>query len=893
MAKKILQYFYMAVMPLLFIFSSCSSMLNDFEKLSRASQFQVEYYFERITDDEFELNETLSQTGNKDSSNVENDLSFEGFYLDSKSFETKGSCTFVKKYYKRNRVNVIFNPDGGSWEGEADFEPRILSGKYGESVSQEFYKDDFKLIRADFDFIAWDKMITVFPAEDCTVTAIWDQTYAKYTVIIKKEKADANLNTYDSDSYVSGGKPGEFTNVVAETLEGFEEPEYENAIINENGTTTIVVTYDRIRLDVIFKLSENEEIRTDCSWKDSTNEDYAIKVKYGSTLTLGQKSFIENPTRGENVSTGWFFAGWNDVYNVPEEITQDTVFVARWAKPASQYIVRTMFEKKGEPGVIDDAITVDETRIGQAGTTTNVVADKKYSGYVADEVVQKTISENDNETVVEIIYRLAQVTLTFNPSSGLWQDGIHKGTSDIIHATGKYGQSVPRYFVANPKKALNSFEGWKKTDGTVVPNNNLTFDEEDTTYTAQWKITGAYVALRFWTEDVDGNYNSGYSSGTGFDKDLTQTLIVENGKRTSIEVDESNYPGFEVKSIEQIDIPQNPDEETFYIVKVKLKRKMIKYTYAPAGGSWEGSLSGHGTSPVIKEGRYGSTVEKPVENPPLFRADYEFRGWDDEIPDTYGSENCTFTARWRYTKTEFKVQLLFENLSGTEYVQDTENYPEITEVVDSSEVLTVTPPVVPGFDYERNEGLTTENKIDPRGTTVLKIYYTRKNIVYTFDANGGKFTGDVAYKEISGKYGKAINVSTLGTPSKKNATFVGWTPDTPETLGTDSKTYKAVWEDIPLTVITGVGSYTNKDIELEVEVTNSVAKIKVTVPYDGSWSFELLDNNTVMNIPAANKSVNGAVVTFTTNLSNGNHTIKVYATENGNVKSKFKTVKVE
>lgn len=896
MKKKLLQFILLTSILFLSFVTSCSPMLSDFEKfLKTAKEYRVEYYFERILDEEFELNDDFTLKGNT-AKGLDNNISVEGFYFDSNEIVETDSLYIIKKLYKRNRVNIVFNPDGGSWPNEADFSERTLSGKYGAAVSQEFYKDDFSLVRADYEFVAWDKMVTVFPSEDCEITAIWDQTYAKYTVVLKKERADTD--TFDSEFYKAGGRPGELTNVIAEKFEGFDDPIFTNEEINGNGTTTIIVTYNRKRLDLVFKLSEDDEIKEICKWKDGTNEDYIVQLKYGAILPNLHSNYIDSPTRGDSSETGWEFSGWNDEYNLPEIFKESKTYIARWAKPASKYIVRTIFEKKGVPGEFDDNLTIEETRIGQPGAITTVVAEKYYPGYVADSVVQKTISQEDNETVVEVIYRLCTVTLRFEPNGGLWQDGIHKNTSDIIEATGKYGQQVPRYFVLNPKKELNTFEGWKKSDGTIVPNNNLTFDDSDTTYSAQWNITGAYVAVRFWVEDVDGNYDTGFNSGEGYDKNLTQTVIVENGKRTNVEPDISDlkYFGFEYdkNEIVQVDIPQEPDVETFYPVKVKLKRKMIRYTFDPAGGKWQGSLASHENKSVIKEGRYGSSVDKLSELSQIFRADYKFVGWDKEIPTNYDSDNIVFTAQWEYTGTVYKAQLWFKTLDGSHYEQNETDYYEKVEIGSVSDVLTVTPPSVPGFDYEKFDGLEAGNKIKADGTTVLKLYYTRKNIVYTFDANGGTYEDGESFKTITNLYDSSINVSTIGVPSKKYAIFRGWSPDTPTKLGNENKIYKAIWEDIPLTVITGAGVYTNGDISLDVVVDGSIAQISITVPYNGEWLFELYDNNNLINVSEENKTVSGAVVTYNVDLEIfGSHKIEVYASENGTVKSKFKTVKVQ
>lgn len=900
------------------IFASCSTMIEDFGKVDNeepeSSKCRIEYYFESLIDSDYELNSELTVFDDRDKVDTNSISQFEGFSYEFSDSKLEDSIYIVKRYYKRNEVTLSFNTNGGYWADEGDNKAKVFKGKFGQAIDSKWYEVELK--RDDYEFKGWDVMYKTFPAEDCESNAIWDQTYARYTVIQKLENLDG---TYSATKYQLGGKPGDMTNVNPEEIDGFELLGFTNKTIAADGSTEIEITYNRKLLTITFKLAEEDSVKTECKWNSKTwedsdkSEDYVAQVKYGSSIPDEIKNYVDKPVRGKNVSddesANWQFAGWNSEYNLPETVKTNSTFVAQWAKPASTYIVRSKFEKPGFPGEIDESLTVEEKRVGQVGNTTSVVP-AKIPGYIADEVEQQVIDSINNSTIVEVVYRLTQVTVSFNPNGGLWQDGSNNGESNIITATGYYGEQIPRYFGKAPVKELNEFKGWRvvysdDSEPELLSSFSYTFGTCNTSYTAQWEITGAYVKIRFWQESLSGEYDAGYAAGTGYNEELTQLFVSDSGKETEIvpDISDSKYNGYEIFDIEQTIIPDEPDTSIDYIIKVKLARKLIQYTFAPDGGTWQNSWVDHGTAPAVKTGKYGSSLVTPAAND-LFRADYKFVGWKNEdneetVPPTvFGYENKKFTANWQETGTKYTVQCWFEKLDQTDYEQNLTVWPDLEETGYSLDKLTVSPPVIEGFDFVSYDGLLEGDFIKPDGSTVLKLYYNRKEIKYVFNANGGKFSSGKTLFEVSGLYGSQVDISSLSDPIKEGFDrFKGWDKSIPAAFGSDNITFNAEWIEVPVTIIAGVGTYTNKDIEMDAVVQGTTVTVTVIVPYDGSWLFDLRDNNTSISESKLNKTVNGNEVTFTFELpaGSGRHKLEVYAKESGtnSVKSKFKTVDVE
>ncbi len=253
----------------------------------------------------------------------------------------------------------------------------------------------------------------------------------------------------------------------------------------------------------------------------------------------------------------------------------------------------------------------------------------------------------------------------------------------------------------------------------------------------------------------------------------TQTFEDTAGETTNAKA--KTYEGFTAKSFEQKTI--KADNST--VIKIYYDRKIIKYTFSPSGGNWNGS-----TDDKIIEGKFGAKVKLP-ENPELDL--YTFSGWNYEVPQTFGNENLEFSAKWtEIKKVSYTVEHWIQNTDGTDYeksdyIDTKKDYPGNLTEAEARNFF--------GFDVESFDQLIIKDD----ESTVIQIRYKRQTIVYTFMVDNSEWT------KIEGLYDSKITTN-VEEPSKDGYTFDGWSESIPTYFGGTNKTFTAKWKIVPETL---------------------------------------------------------------------------------------------
>ena len=275
--------------------------------------------------------------------------------------------------------------------------------------------------------------------------------------------------------------------------------------------------------------------------------------------------------------------------------------------------------------------------------------------------------------------------------------------------------------------------------------------------------------VEHWLQAVDENE---YEHAEDEDQILTGLSL----SKTNVEA--KSFQGFYAKPIEQEKIKR--DQST--VVKVYYDRNLISYTFDCDGGEW----SDNDQTKIIS-GRYGTNVTRP-EDPG--KTGYVFNKWESGVPETFGIDDLTFYAKWLPDSgTIYKVERWLQNIDDDDYtlaVNATENY---TGETDS--MTEVTPATVDGF----NDGVVTNLPIAPDGSTVVKVYYDRKIITYTFKSGDGKWGQSTADVIKTGRYGAAVTKPedpiSLYYPAYL---FYSWGTTVPSTFGATDKTFTARYD---------------------------------------------------------------------------------------------------
>ena len=196
--------------------------------------------------------------------------------------------------------------------------------------------------------------------------------------------------------------------------------------------------------------------------------------------------------------------------------------------------------------------------------------------------------------------------------------------------------------------------------------------------------------------------------------------------------------------------------------------------------------SDYGTAPAQISGLKKGDTLTAEQLPELTTAGYTFAGWyngENEVTTEYKiNSDLELTAKWNAnTDTAYTVEHYQQNIADDEYILTETD----TETGTTDEDTSATAKDYAGFTVKS----VTQEKIEADGSTVVKIYYDRKEISLTLDLDGGE--GET---EITGKYG--ADVTTPANPTKTGYTFAEWNPELPATFPAENATYTAKWLEL-------------------------------------------------------------------------------------------------
>ena len=485
------------------------------------------------------------------------------------------------------------------------------------------------------------------------------------------------------------------------------------------------------------------------------------------TSSLSPKTFLPSknitlPT-AQNIA-GYTFGGWylDDDYAENSKITgwsageksSNITVYAKWI-PNSDTAYKVEHYKQNLNGVGYTVVTADtESKTGTTAAQTNAAA-KTYEGFTVQDFEQTTINA-DGSSVVKIYYNRNKATYTFKSGEGSWADGETEKT-----VTGFYGANVTA--PASPEKEDYNFNAWD-------PALPLTFGAQDMTFVAQFVQALAGYKVEHYQqncEPIDVEEKTYTLKESESDKKGTAGALTEAVAK--------EYEGFETPTVTQETIAANGST----VVKIYYNRKQIQYTFEPDGGNWDND-----TTAKILKGLYGDTVVKPAGPD---KAGFLFTEWDSSVPETFGTTSITFTAQWEVsTGTPYKVEHYQQNLDDEEQytLKDTTNKQGTTGQSTAAEQKTYE-----GFTYKSFE----QSTISADGSTVIKIYYDRNTITYTFAANQGSWAENEEEKTFSANYGAAFDATAVGEPTRAGHNFEGWDAAIPETYGPENMSFTADW----------------------------------------------------------------------------------------------------
>lgn len=220
----------------------------------------------------------------------------------------------------------------------------------------------------------------------------------------------------------------------------------------------------------------------------------------------------------------------------------------------------------------------------------------------------------------------------------------------------------------------------------------------------------------------------------------------------------------------------------------------------------------------------GQSFSRTVESPSV--VGYKPNQEKVEINESSVTKDITINVIYSPALVNFTVNHYLQNVDNDSYtLEKAESKQGYTESVVGDKLAET----YDGFIALLYE---TDKKIAADGSTTVEIYYDRNYYLMKFELDGG-----YGVEPIYAKYGATIG--DVGTPSKVNATFKGWSPSNlPETMPDKNTTYTALWEENPTANVTVVVWGENADDEEYSYMKTFVASAEVgkdfTVPADGN-----------------------------------------------------------
>lgn len=441
-----------------------------------------------------------------------------------------------------------------------------------------------------------------------------------YKIEIWKEKADSTgletSDNYEISYLIREGKIGESTNVTADIIEGFENPEITNTTVTQTEETEHA--YYNPELAVAKVVYKRKTITLtlnagDGNWSDSASK--TISGKYGAAVTN---------TYGNPEQEDFAFAGWNtNGGTLPATFpSSDAEYTAVWTKTNANFTVKYFFEKADNSGTFEQDLTnyPDLPLKGTIGTTATAPAPSPVTGFTyATETA--TITEDGN-AVVKVYYNRNSISLNFtldNSIGGKWNDR----TTETKTVSGKYGCPVKEVPVPAPNEDY-SFLGWYAGDVPVtIPE---TFPLTGATYQARWNLENVGYSIHYSKDGAEWTDHSYTTNGK-----------AAVGSTTAVTApDVAGYTGSVINITLKPVAAQN-------VVEVTYVKNDITYTFDPAGGNWSGNTESQTTT-----GKYKDLITKPGDPS---KEGFVFGGWADSngtaLESYYGSENKTVYAVWK------------------------------------------------------------------------------------------------------------------------------------------------------------------------------------------------------------------------------------------------------
>lgn len=379
-------------------------------------------------------------------------------YEDVKIKKDNSSVLQIK--YQRNKYRITFNENNGKEVYSKDF-------LYEASVS------DSTPVREGYEFGGWaykNSSGTVIskpnsmPAENLTAEAKWNRNAAKYTVKHIRQNLDGNYNTLVETDEMTGDI-GQNTEAAIKTYKGFTALDFTNVPIKDDGSTEVVIKYQRNKYKITYDGSTDKEF-------------------------LYEENVVELPAP---IKTNYEFQQWNYKNSSNEDITKPTKMPAEnltatssWLGEVVNYQVRHI--RQSLDGTYGNNATLIETVPGTSRFGVTVIPNtKSYVGFTVITPSETVLGVN---TVIDVHYKRNSHKVTFYDGNGNKYE-----EKDVL-----YGDVITEP-TTNPEREGHDFDGWAyigepgETKPSEMPDHAIVVQPK-------WKIK--QYTIKYYSDSIGG-----------------------------------------------------------------------------------------------------------------------------------------------------------------------------------------------------------------------------------------------------------------------------------------------------------------------------------------------------------------------------------------------------
>ena len=733
-----------------------------------------------------------------------------------------------RTYYAvwRDKVTVTFDANGGSFDYENETPSQTRNLVSGEKIGWNYntpYREKHL-----FDYWSTDK------AGKNRVDSVYDYVVNSNVTLYAQWKACYTLTLDANGGCFSYEDPSEKSRTLElgpnEPIDYSPSTPYRNKYVFDYWSTDKA---GKNKIDSISEYSITKNTTIYAQWKacytltlDANGgyfyDDPSEKTR---TLELGANEQIDysptTPDRDKYVFDYWSTdkAGKNKIESISEySISKDTTIYAQWAEC---YIVSLDANGGNYWG---DASDTKKTAKVKKGNGYWIPYDNyelrhpdenlMWAGWAEDKAGTKVLEDGYAFPTKDVTYYAVwaqKLTITFDANGGYFDGDETKKTYQIERAAGKPINYTP----SDPERHKYAFAYWSTDkEGKNKVDVYRYVADKNTTFYAQW--ADAY------TVTLDGNGASVYVRNKGYN--ATQIINVEKGRSLrGFYVDIDDHPegkafvGWsENKNGTDVHTDLNYYEPTKDVTLYAIFADYVTVTFDGNGGTLD--WANENDSTVSYEFKKGYTISYTPDvqdiHPPKGK---KFTGWyldkkatkpikkpylyvlSKDLTVYAGYENTTDSDKKVYTVT-------FDAGEGKNEVNDERFY---TVQVEEGDELWQN-----YYAYKNEAGFigwyteaSFKNKVsnygygfEPSGDCTLYARYG-KEIQFTFDANGGKFSSGATVRTDYMTEGVSV-YSSSSKPSRDNMLFAGWATDKAgKNMVADdavfpgkAQTYYAIWE---------------------------------------------------------------------------------------------------